>query len=91
VRYLAKYEHVDFVTEWGNALWGNNYYFKTEVVKMLGPYRSSIKAVLKDYFLTLGDSHEKSLRDAFKRAEAKLRLRNDVDPFTVFKGLDNLD
>ncbi len=58
-------------------------------MNLFGPWRSGIRAILKEEFLELEDSHEKSLRDAFKRAESKLYLKDNIDPFDVFKNLDD--
>jgi hypothetical protein len=50
-------------------------------------YHSGIKRELKEKFMILEDSRAESLKNAFHRAEASLRLKN-IDPFEAFESID---
>lgn len=91
VRYVAKHNYQDVVLEFGSDLWGNNHYFRGKIANLLGQRHAGIKAVIKEKFLSLSDSRESSLNDAFRRAEAILRLRDDIDPYDFFRNLDQDD
>jgi len=88
LRHLAKQREYDVIVEFGNSLWGRNEQFRGEVTLLLDNRHSGIKGALKEKFLTLEDSRADSLNGAFSRAEASLRLRNDIDVFEIFKNLD---
>jgi hypothetical protein len=90
VRYLAKQKKYDVVRDFGGRLWGRQEQFRSSVKSLLDNYHSRIKGVLKEKFLVLEDSRADSLRGVFMRAEASLRLRNDIDVFETFKDLDDL-
>jgi len=88
VRYLAKHKEYELAREFGGALWGRKDPFRNKVAQLLGNRHSKIKGALKDKFITLPDTTADSLNDAFARAEASLRLKNDIDPFETFRNLD---
>ncbi len=88
VRYLAYQERHDFVQEFGGTLWGHQRAFRDEVSRLLNNYNSKIKGVLQDKFMALKDTKTESLKSALMRSESWLGLK-DVDPFDVFRMLDN--
>jgi hypothetical protein len=87
-RYLAKEGERDFVVEYGRKLWGRDRTFRKAVEKHLSNYRSKIKSALDEKFMTLEDRSIESLKAAFGRAEAVLRLGAQIDSFEAFKDLD---
>jgi len=89
LRHLAKNKMHDFVSEFGRVLWGRANPFRERVAKVLGNYHSGIKGVLKEKFMPLPDARADSQNGAFRSAEATLRLRDDIDVFSVFAELDD--
>ncbi len=87
-RYLAREKRRELVVEYGQALWGKNKKFRDEIGSYLGNRRSRIKSVLDEKFMTLSDGSTESLKTAFGRAEAVLRLGAQIDPFEAFKDLN---
>jgi hypothetical protein len=89
MRYMAKEKMYDKIREYGGSLFGKSPDFRKFVASMLGNYKSKIQRELRDKFLILKDSNSENLNDAFRKAEASLRLTNSIDVFETFKDLDN--
>jgi hypothetical protein len=89
MRYMAKEKMYDKIREYGGSLFGKSPDFRKFVASMLSNYKSKIQRELRDKFLILKDSNSENLNDAFRKAEASLRLTNSIDVFETFKDLDN--
>jgi hypothetical protein len=88
VRHLAKNRMDDWVGMYGSELLGREQGFREEVVRELGNYRSKIKQVLRDYFLCLEDTSADTMREAFRKGAWSINLRDTIDAFAIFGGLD---
>ena len=88
-RYLAREDKKSFVVEYGRALWGRTKAFRDDIASYLGNRRSQIKGALEKRFMVLADGSTDSLKTAFGRSEALLRLGGQIDPFEAFKDLDD--
>lgn len=90
IRYLAKKNDCRFIREFGSRTWSRKTQFRKQVKRLLGNREAKIRNALKEKFLPLDDSETESLNDAFTRAEASLRLKSEIDPYEIFKNLDNM-
>jgi hypothetical protein len=90
VRYLAKNKRSDLVIDYGLELLGKNDNLRSAICEQLNNYHSGIKRVLETEFLSLQENRFENLGNAFKRAENKLYLKNNIDPFAVFADLDDV-
>jgi hypothetical protein len=89
VRHFAKHRQSDVVTEYGEKLWGRDKSFRDEIRLCVSNHRSWIKGAIAEKFLGLPDRRSESLKAAFGRAEASLRLGGDIDVFGAFEELDS--
>lgn len=84
VRYLAKDRMADFVSKWGDALYGNKWEFREEVAKKLR-YGAGIRTFLAQRFMKITENSSKAIQEEFDQAERELRLSKNIDPFDAFR------
>lgn len=87
-RYLAREGMGEFVAEWGTQLVGRNKQFREEIRKILNSAKSRIRVEFNAAFMTLERGASKTIAGAFEKCQKDLQLREDIDPFAIFAGLD---
>ena len=95
MRYLAKTRQERFLIEYGGALVGRkrnmNQQFHNSLAKYLGKDSGITKELQVKFIYALAGldaRSEETLRSVFRRTEAVLNLRDNIDPFAVFQSLD---
>ena len=78
----------DWVGMYGSELLGREQGFRDAVGTQIGNYKSKIKQVLREYFLCLEDTSADTMREAFRKGAWSISLRDTVDAFAIFGGLD---
>lgn len=73
---------------YGSELLGKEKGFRDAVASELSNYKSHIKKALNEHFLTLEETRADTLREAFRKAAWSLSLRDTIDVFAAFSGID---
>ena len=90
VRHLAKEWMRDFVAKWGGQLHYKDAVWREEVRRVLNSQRSGIRLELAREFMSLESNKANDVTAAFERCKKNLRLGDNIDPFEVFGGLDEV-
>lgn len=88
MRHLVKSKQLEFVEEYGREIWGKNQHLRNALAKHLDNRHSGIKGQIKERFMTLADTSQSSVIDAFKKMSNTLRLTDTIDCFTPFENFD---
>ncbi len=87
-RHLAKEKMHDFVGQWGSRLYHRDGDFREAIRKLLNSQKSGIRTEVNRHFMTLESGGVKDLNEALARTASALRLKDNIDPFSVFADLD---
>ena len=87
MRYLVK-NQMEFIKEYSIEIWGKNQNLREGLAKHLDNRHSCIKREIKEKFMTLTDTSQTSINDAFRKIVNSLRLRETIDCFAPFEDFD---